>query len=72
MAQVADSQGITIQSAIDHATRYLPLGRMAAPLEIARCARFLASDEASFVTGTVLVADGGSQAVDVGYISLTF
>jgi NAD(P)-dependent dehydrogenase (short-subunit alcohol dehydrogenase family) len=37
----------------------VPLGRFASPLEIARSAGFLLSDEASFVTGEVLVADGG-------------
>ncbi|QUD90513.1 glucose 1-dehydrogenase [Phenylobacterium montanum] len=36
-----------------------PIGRMASSLEMANCALFLASDEASFVTGTELVADGG-------------
>ena len=35
------------------------LKRLAAPSEIAPAALFLASDEASFVTGSVLVADGG-------------
>lgn len=35
------------------------LKRMAQPMEIARAALFLASDESSFVTGTVLYADGG-------------
>ena len=35
------------------------LKRFAAPSEIAPAALFLASDEASFVTGSVLVADGG-------------
>ncbi len=35
------------------------LKRMAQPAEIARAALFLASDESSFVTGTVLYADGG-------------
>ena len=35
------------------------LGRMAEPVEIAKVARFLLSDEASFVTGAVIVADGG-------------
>lgn len=36
-----------------------PIGRMATSQEMAACALFLASDEASFVTGTELVADGG-------------
>jgi 3(or 17)beta-hydroxysteroid dehydrogenase len=36
-----------------------PIGRMASSDEMAACALFLASDDASFVTGTELVADGG-------------
>jgi NAD(P)-dependent dehydrogenase (short-subunit alcohol dehydrogenase family) len=40
----------------------IPVGRMAQPVEIARCVYFLASDEASFVNGTSLVADGGVLA----------
>lgn len=70
MRKYAEAKGITADEAVAHATRYLPLGRMAEPVEIARCVRFLASDEASFVTGATLVADGGSSAVDVGYVSL--
>jgi NAD(P)-dependent dehydrogenase (short-subunit alcohol dehydrogenase family) len=39
-----------------------PLGRMGKPEEVAACALFLASDDASFVTGSELVVDGGYTA----------
>ncbi len=39
----------------------LTLRRLGRPEEIAACIRFLVSDEASFVTGAVLVADGGGR-----------
>lgn len=38
----------------------IPLGRLADPAEIAAAVAFLASDDASFVTGSVLAANGGS------------
>jgi NAD(P)-dependent dehydrogenase (short-subunit alcohol dehydrogenase family) len=40
----------------------IPLGRIAEPGEIARPTLFLCSDEASFITGATLVADGGVLA----------
>src|SRR5258705_9381204 len=40
----------------------LPLGRVGEPEDIARCALFLASDDASFISGAAIVADGGAMA----------
>lgn len=44
-------------------TARIPLGRPGEPEEIVAAALFIASDEASFVTGTDIVVDGGSLAI---------
>jgi len=41
---------------------FLPLGRNGQPRDVADAALFLASDEASWITGTVLPVDGGVTA----------
>jgi len=41
---------------------HIPIGRFAQPTEIANVMLFLASDEASFVTGAYIVSDGGFTA----------
>jgi acetoacetyl-CoA reductase len=41
----------------------IPVGRLGEPEEIARCVVFLAADEAGFITGSTLTANGGQYMV---------
>ena len=50
------------EGALRRQARRVPLGRIAEPAEIAGPAVFLASDLASYVTGTTLHVDGGTHA----------
>lgn len=58
------STGAVTPKAVEEGLRRIaatvPLGRVAEPREIANVILFLASDEASFVTGAEFVVDGGS------------
>jgi len=55
----ADSDPVAARERFD---RVIPRGTMASPIEIARVALFLASDEASYITGAAIPADGGYTA----------
>ncbi|MCE8043968.1 glucose 1-dehydrogenase [Halomonas daqingensis] len=48
----------------------IPMGRLADPTEIAEAIAFLTSPQASFITGSVLVADGGWSALGAPEVSL--
>ena len=50
------------QPMLDWAVQNTPMGRLGRPEEIAKAALFLASDDASFMTGSYLVVDGGYTA----------
>ncbi len=41
----------------------IPVGRLGTPEEIARCVVFLASDDAGFITGSTITANGGQFVV---------
>lgn len=55
-------QGEAMDNALRENARKAPMSRMASPEEIANAALFLASDEASFITGTSMPVDGGKVA----------
>jgi len=63
--------GISPAEAYAFATAPLPLRRAAEPEEVASVCLFLASDDASFVTGTHIVVDGGTLATNVGTAALS-
>jgi len=47
------------EKVLDNMKAHTPLGRLAEPVDIANAYVFLASDEASFISGTTLSVDGG-------------
>jgi NAD(P)-dependent dehydrogenase (short-subunit alcohol dehydrogenase family) len=51
------------QGMLDHFATLVPMGRVGDPDEIAKAAVFLASDDASFVTGIELFVDGGMRQI---------
>jgi meso-butanediol dehydrogenase / (S,S)-butanediol dehydrogenase / diacetyl reductase len=66
MDKLARSRGISIEEAYEQFTSVIPLRRPAELSEIASVCLFLASSDASFVTGAVIVADGGHTVINVG------
>jgi NAD(P)-dependent dehydrogenase (short-subunit alcohol dehydrogenase family) len=59
LVELAGTNEASQQGLLDHLASQIPMGRVGSPDEIAKAAVFLASDDASFVTGIELFVDGG-------------
>jgi meso-butanediol dehydrogenase / (S,S)-butanediol dehydrogenase / diacetyl reductase len=67
---IAKEAGTDINSLLTQFSSHVPLRRVCSPSEIAGACYFLASEDASFVTGIALVVDGGAIIVDVAGASI--
>lgn len=72
MDALGEERGISRQRAYDLATVQIPLRRPGSAEEMAAGCLFLASDEASYVSGTTLVVDGGGLAVELTSTEFNF
>jgi 3-oxoacyl-[acyl-carrier protein] reductase len=59
-AALDEQFGANVDRAVAEVANGLPLGRLGQAADFGALAAFLASDQASYVTGTVLLADGGA------------
>lgn len=68
ISALGEAQGLDADETVSKIVQFVPLRKMASPAELGSVIAFLASDDASFVTGATLVADGGASVLDAGTI----
>ena len=71
LGPLAEATGIGLDGVFTHISSMVPLRRTANPGEIAGVCSYLASDDSTFMTGSVLLIDGGAAIVDVAGAALT-
>jgi NAD(P)-dependent dehydrogenase (short-subunit alcohol dehydrogenase family) len=65
MSHFTERLGTDLDGVFTYFTSNIPLRRIGAPHEMSGIISFLASDDSSFMTGAVLVVDGGAAIVDI-------
>ena len=65
MSHFIDKLGTDLDGFFDYFSSNVPLRRVASPQEVSGICSYLASDDSSFMTGAVLVIDGGAAVVDI-------
>ncbi len=68
---LAETLGTDVNGVFARISSNVPLRRVAAPGEIAGICSYLASDDSAFMTGSVLLLDGGAAVVDVAGAALS-
>lgn len=71
LSPLAEALGTDLEGVFTRISSMVPLRRTAHPDEIAGICSYLASDDSSFVTGSVILVDGGAAIVDVSGAALT-
>ena len=71
LGPLAEAAGMDLDGVFTCISAMVPLRRTAHPSEIAGLCSYLASDDSTFMTGSVLLIDGGAAIVDVAGAALT-
>jgi NAD(P)-dependent dehydrogenase (short-subunit alcohol dehydrogenase family) len=71
LAPLEEVLGTDLEGVFERISSMVPLRRTASPSEISGICSYLASDDSTFMTGSVLLLDGGAAIVDVGGAALT-
>lgn len=69
VGKIAKARGTDIETLLKQFSAPVPVRRVSAPSEMAGVCAFLACEDSSFMTGAVLVVDGGAIIVDVAGVS---
>jgi len=71
LAPFKEILGTDIDGVFERISSMVPLRRTADPCEVTGICSYLASDDSTFMTGSVLLLDGGAAIVDVAGAALS-